>query len=198
MLKKLEWIGVGICAILFTILLINYLNMDYVPWDESPSDVTFNFLTEMNEGNFDDAFLSYAESSPEQILNTLYEEEFFYKMHWKNYGIKIGDEVISDDQTEAKVKVEINKLNHNQIFEDCIFKLKNIEMIKEDGTTLTEDEVNELWKGFVKDAFLKGDDSYEVFTKSYDVDLKLNEETYEWKIVPNNTIYNICFETESK
>ncbi|MCQ2749727.1 MAG: hypothetical protein MJ246_07255 [Clostridia bacterium] len=55
--------------------------MDVVPWDESPSDVTFNFLTSMTEGNFEEAFATYAESSPEEILGTLLEEEYFYKMH---------------------------------------------------------------------------------------------------------------------
>lgn len=197
MIKKLEWIGVGICAILFTVILINYLNMDTALWEESPSDVTFNFLSEMTEGNFEEAFANYAESAPDEILGTLLDETYFYKMHWKSYGVTLGDEVINEEDYTAKVTVTINKLNHNQIFEDCLFKLKNINMIKEDGTNLTEEEVTELWKDFVKDAFLKGDDSYEVVSGKYDINLKLDEETYEWKIVPDGIIYGICFDTKS-
>lgn len=198
MIKKLEWIGAGICTILFIILLINYLNMDTVPWDESPSDVTFNFLEEMTEGNFEEAFDLYASGKPEEILGTLLEEEYFYKMHWKSYGITLGEEVIDEEETKAKVTIDVHKLNHNQIFEECLFKLKNVEMIKEDGTYLTPEEINSLWEGFVKDAFLKGDESYDVFSGTYDINLVLDEETYEWKIVPDKVIYNICFETANK
>ncbi|MCQ2749726.1 MAG: hypothetical protein MJ246_07250 [Clostridia bacterium] len=91
----------------------------------------------------------------------------------------LGEEEIDEEEGTATVALKVSKLNHNQIFEDCLFKLKNVTMIKEDGTYLTPDEVNELWKGFVKDAFLKGDESYDVFTGDYVVDLKLDEETYE-------------------
>ena len=197
MIKKLEWIGVGVCTILFIILLINYLNMNNVPWDESPSDVTFNFLNEMTEGNFDEAFEKYTIGDASQILKTLSDESFFYNMHWKSYGITLGEEKINEEELTATVKVGIMKLNHTQIFEDCLFKLKKIDMIKEDGITLTEDEVADLWKGFVKDAYLKGDESYDVVSGEYEINLKLDEESSEWKIKADNTINKICFETTS-
>ena len=191
MIKKIE-IGMGIVFIALCIAICISLKLKN---DNRiyPSDVVYEFFTEMTSGNFKVAMESYLDSYNDNQIDVLYGNIDLYKTHWANLGIEIESEALNDSEGTAACQVKVNKYDITEIIGDVRLRLLDVNEIKEDGTLITEEELNVLKKQYIKDAYNNAKGRYKVIKNTYDLNLIYDDEYETYKIVNDKNISDILF-----
>ncbi|MCQ2978749.1 MAG: hypothetical protein MJ245_03025 [Clostridia bacterium] len=194
MIKKLEIVMGAIFIILCIVICISlkFNNKDRI----FPSDVVYDYFTLMTEGDFDNAFSTYVDNAKQAQLDVLNGNYDLYKVHWANLGIDIASETYNDNEGTGEVEITVNKFDIEQIISEVRIRLLNVNEIKEDGTTITKEELLELKKQYIKEAYNKAkekDSNYNIVTNTYTLKLVSDEENDSWKIVDDNALSDILF-----
>lgn len=191
MIKKLE-IALGIVFFILCIAIVITIKnkkSDYI----LPQDTVESFFQEMMDGNFRVAMTTYLDDCKENQVASLEENIDLYKMHWQNVGVDINEETINKKEGTATCNVYVYKYNIEEILGDIRVRLLNVNTLKSDGTYITEKELNELKKQYIKEAYTKNINKYGHIINVYDLKLVWDEEYETWYIVNNDSITDILF-----
>lgn len=191
MIKKLE-IAFGAIFIILCITICITLKMNQAS-DILPSDTIYDFFTEMTEGNFDTAMKTYIKDYKDNQLDVLNGNIDLYRNHWANLGVDIISETINATNDTARVDIKVNKYDIAEIIGDVKLRLLNVNEIKEDGTYITEEELNTLAKQYIKDAYANASNKYSIVTNSYTINLVYDDELEMYLIDSDKEITDILF-----
>lgn len=191
MIKKIE---IGMVAVLFILCIIICVSLKMKNTDKIyPSDVVYDFFTEMTSGNFDVAMSLYLDEYKDNQMDVLNGNMDLYKSHWANLGIEIDSETYNDNEGTATCVIDVSKYNIEQIVGDVNLRLADIKEVKEDGTTITIEEINALKKQYIKEAYQNAAGKIKVVRNTYTLKLVADDENDSWKIVNDKSISDILF-----
>lgn len=195
MIKKIE-IGMGI--LLFVLCIFIVITFIRQKKDGAlPQDTVYDFFTLMTQGNFESAMDLYLTETNDKDLGVLNDNYDLYKNHWANLGITIEKENYNYNDKTATCDIVVHKYNIAEILSNVTLKLLNVNTVKDDGTQITEEELQVLKKQYIKEAYSKAKDNYSVVKNSYSLKLVYDEEYDTWLIVNDESIRDILFGNES-